>query len=169
MPRVSEKKESRHTKVTQVTKTRLERHTTTIKTTTSGKPASGPKPSPRGIVGFVATKNSKPSTPIKHRTTHETTRKPSQNGSTKIVPARMMELQTMAMRPVKDGRTEWKLKVKGPTPGETIVERGIAIRSGDKITTGLFREENLNSGHNSSGRKNAGSSNKLSAGHFFAF
>ncbi|KAF8437340.1 hypothetical protein BGX38DRAFT_1212348 [Terfezia claveryi] len=163
MPRVSEKKESRLTKVTQVTKTRLDKHTTTIKTTTSGKPTSGPKPPLRGI---VATKNSKPSTPIKHKTTHETTRKPS---STKIVPARLTELQTMAMRPVKDGRSEWKLKVKGPTPGETIVERGFAVRSGNKITTGLLRVENLNSGHSSSGRKNSGSSNKLSAGNFFEF
>jgi len=158
MPRVTEKKVTLHTKVTQLTKTH--HTTTTTKTTTSGKkPASTPKqsaPPPRGI---LANKNSKPSTP----------KKPTQTASTKIVPARATHLQTMAMRPTKDGRSEWKLEVKGPTPGKTIVERGVAVRSGDKIVTALFREEHLNSGNKSSNRKAAGSSKKPSTGQRVTF
>ena len=179
MLRVSE---TRHTQATQP---HSERHITTnnlyerpvpnrltTKTTTSGKKlASSPAPQPRGV---LANKNSKPPTPTRPRTTttHEATRRPSsQSASAKIVPGRKTHLQTMAIRPTTDGRCEWKLKVEGPTPGRTIVEHGVAVRSGDRITTALFRVEHLSGGrHKSSDRKAAGgSSGKRSAGHRVTF
>jgi len=142
MPKVIEKKTTSHTKVTQRTKTN--HTTTTTKTTITGKkPASTTKrpAPPRRILN---------STPTKPKAT-QTTRRPAQNSSTKIVPARMTQLQTMAMRPIEDGRSEWKLEVKGPTSGKKTVERGVAVRSGDKITTALFRVEHLNNSHRSGG------------------
>ena len=143
MPKVIEKKTTSHTKVTQRTKTN--HTTTTTKTTITGKkPASTTKrpAPPRRILN---------STPTKPKATNQTTRRPAQNSSTKIVPARMTQLQTMAMRPIEDGRSEWKLEVKGPTSGKKTVERGVAVRSGDKITTALFRVEHLNNSHRSGG------------------
>ncbi|KAF8417503.1 hypothetical protein EV426DRAFT_360625 [Tirmania nivea] len=166
MPHVSEKKESRHKPATQLTKSHREQHTAaTIKTTSSKKPASTPKPAASQP---WANKNSKPST-TGSKTTHEATGRPSQKCSTEIVPARKTQLQTMVMRPAMDGRCEWRLEVKGPTPGKTIVERGVAVRSGDKITTALIRVEHLNGDHKSSDRKDGGSSRRPSAGHRVTF
>ena len=59
--------------------------------------------------------------------------------------------------------------MKGPTPGKTIVEHGISIRSGDKITTALYRVEHLGGDHKRSERKDAGGSKKPSAGHRVEF
>jgi len=70
----------------------------------------------------------------------------------------MTQFQTMAMRPIKNGRSEWKLEVKGPTAGKTTVEHGVSVRSGDKITTALHRVEHVGGGHKNSDRKDAGSS-----------